>query len=516
MTSRKSSLRLWPAIVILVAGLAGQAWAWLRDEPTRQMRVMDSLFYGVVTLFLLLLWLFFFSRLAGRLRLRIFGALFALGALFFTLVEIRGVSGDLVPRLGWRWASQLAPAPEGSGSYSAVPGEEGGFPQFLGPQRDARLRDVRLRRDWPAAPPREVWRRPVGAGWSSFAVIGNLAITQEQRGEQEAVVAYDLSSGEPVCSHSDEARYATTVGGVGPRATPTIASGRVFTVGSTGILNALDLASGRELWSVDLVAEHGAEIPDWGKSSSPLVDGPRVIVPVRAGGRSLIAFAAESGEVLWQEGSGGVSYSSPRLASLDGREQVLIFNSDGVAGHDPETGTVLWTYPWSRDQPNVAQPVVLGADRVLISSGYGIGSSLLRVSETESSGLVAQEVWTSRRLKLKFAQAVEFEGSLYGLDDGVLTSIDPATGERRWKRGRYGHGQILLVGDLLLVQTEAGRLILVEPDPSELKELASIEALSGHAWNTMAFSPPYLLLRNHQEAVCYELALAEERSQETS
>ncbi|MCB1036705.1 MAG: PQQ-like beta-propeller repeat protein [Acidobacteria bacterium] len=505
-------LRLWPAYLVLLAGAGLQVWCWWKDEPTRQHRVMNSLSFGVLTLAALLLWLLLFSRLSARLRWRLLGGLALLAVLGFSLVEIRGVSGDLVPILAWRFQGELDEAPVASPDGPRAVATAGDFPQFLGPRLDARLPGVFLHRDWQSHPPREVWRRAVGAGWSGFAVAGDLALTQEQRGEEEMVVAYALATGDPVWSHGDRARYDATIGGVGPRATPTVAGGRVFTVGSTGLLNALDLATGRQLWGHDLVAELGAEIPSWGKSSSPLVLENRVFVPVGGSGKSLVAFDAADGRELWRGGDDGASYSSPLVAELAGRRQIVLFTAASVTGQDPESGRVLWRHPWSAGQPNVAQPIVLGPDRLLVSSGYGIGASLLELSSGEGEGLVARELWHSPRLKLKFSQAVEHDGRLFGLDDGVFTCLDPSSGERCFKRGRYGHGQLLLVGDLLLVQTEAGELLLVEPDAAEARELGRIDTLSGHAWNTLAFSPPYLLLRNHQEAVCYELALAGEEA----
>jgi outer membrane protein assembly factor BamB len=222
-----------------------------------------------------------------------------------------------------------------------------------------------------------------------------------------------------------------------------------------------------------------------------------------------VAYDRTTGEPRWAGGDDLSGYSSPLLTELAGVPQIVIFNRDSVAGHDPADGHLLWQHDWpSAGQPTVAQPLPLGGDRLLVSSGYGVGAKLFEI-ERRSGDLEPTIVWQSPRLKAKFSQMVEHEGFVYGLDDGVLVCLDPATGERCWKRGRYGHGQILLVGDLMLVQTEDGELVLVEPVPEEHRELARLDgAVGGKGWNTMALAGDLLLIRTEQEAACYRLPTA--------
>jgi outer membrane protein assembly factor BamB len=530
------------------------ASAWLLGDGIRQARMLQTVVSALLTSLGLLLWLAFFSRLPGRTRLLGVGAVFAAVLAFASLFRLRGVSGDLAPVLDFRWSrneppplpkapppapgaatveapppgpTQAAPLAEATTAprkaeavppgpdrdarpSSTSPPEALSWPRFLGGDGSATLPGPHLARDWSARPPKLVWKQPIGQAWSSFAVEDGLAVTQEQRGNDELVVAYALETGRPVWSHADQTRYDTVIAGVGPRATPTIAGGRVFAVGATGILNALDLKTGRLLWSRPFVTENEGNRPEWGRSGSPLVRDGRVIVSAGGkDGRSLVAYDAATGEKVWGGGHDRSAFASPALLTLAGRRQVVIFNQASVAGHDPQTGALLWEHPFPGEQPNVAQPLPLPGDRLLLSAGYGVGSKVIALAAGEGGTLAGTLVWETPRLKSKFANLVLHDGFVYGLDDGVLTCLDPATGERRWKGGRYGHGQLLLVGGLLLVQTEEGELVLIEPSPEGHRELAKASVLEGKTWNPPALVGHRLLARNDREAALYELPRAE-------
>ncbi len=560
--------RLWPAYLVLALAGLWLARVWLVGEAIRQQRMIGTIATGVLALLALLLWLAFLSRLPRRTRLRGVAVALGVLLLLPVFFRIRGVTGDLrpivEPRFGRPAGADLPPlppaiaaapdampqpagsaAPRGTGSEaranaasatsapeSAAPAAEpaeaaapapaepgsapdaaapgagrdpAAYPQFLGPSRDATLAGPRLARDWSARPPKRLWRQALGPAWSGFAISRGIAVTQEQRGDEERVVASELRSGKPLWSHGDAARYETVIAGIGPRATPSISGERVYAMGATGILNALDLASGRKLWSHDVLKETGASLPDWGRSCSPLVlDGRVIVIAGGAQGRRLVAYDALSGAPVWSAGDGGASYSSPTLVTLAGRPQLVVLNTASVSGHDPASGAVLWEQPFPGQQPNVALPVRLDAERLLVSAGYGVGSKAYRVSE-QGGTLQAQLEWESPRLKSKFANLIVHEGYVYGLDDGVLTCLDPRTGDRRWKSGRHGHGQLLLVAGLLLVQTEEGELVLVEPSPEAYRELARFGALDGKTWNPPALAGSLLLVRNDREAAAYEL-----------
>ena len=500
----RSPVRWWPAVVILTIAGALLAYVWLREAPSVQDRVVPTFPVLFFTTVALVVWLLLFSRLRGRIRWRLFLATVAVVAAGFLSLEIKGVDGNLVPVVGWRWSGARVFAPA-SGVAAAVtaPGPDD-YPQFYGPDRNATLSGPRLATDWQAQPPRELWRREVGEGWSSFAVVGGAAVTQEQRGEDEAVVRYELDSGRQVWVHTDRAPFNTTVGGSGPRATPTIADGRVYTLGATGILNCLELAGGRLVWSTNVLSDNGAAQPEWGMTSSPLVVGKVVVVQLGRGGISLAAYDRTTGEPAWRAGKDRGSYSTPTLAMVAGRAQLLIVNQTSVTGHDPEDGSLLWREEWKDPGERVSLPLQVADDLLLVSAGYGVGSRLLRIVPAGDAYAV-EEVWRSPRLKSKFAPMVVHEGVVYGLDDGVLVALDPETGERLWKRGRYGHGQLILVGSLLLIQAENGEVVLVEADPTEHREVARLAALDGKTWNPPALAGRRLLVRNNSQAACYEL-----------
>ncbi|MBI4662877.1 MAG: PQQ-like beta-propeller repeat protein [Verrucomicrobia bacterium] len=505
--TRPHSIRWWPAFLILALAAVVLIWIWVWYGVSRQDRNIATVQVIFFTLILLLLWVVFFSRFRPRIRRTILAGVFGLIISAAGLFRIRGVTGDLLPILEFRWK----PKPPSTVPVTA-PGTPGAqispsafdYPQFLGPFRNATVSGPKLERDWTSSPPASVWRQPIGPAWSGFAILGHHAVTQEQHGEDEMVVCYDLLTGKVIWSHADKAHYHTTIAGEGPRATPTLAGNRVYSLGATGILNCLDLAAGRRIWSKDIIQENQSRVPDWGLSGSPLVVDHLVVVS--AGGhdnRSLVACDKENGQFVWGGGSDGTGYSSPYLAMLGGTRQILIFNSSGVAAHAVDSGRILWEYPWPGGHPHVALPVVLPDNQVLVSSGYGTGSELLRILAERN--WLPRRVWKSTRLKAKFTNVVYRDGFIYGLDDGILVCLDASDGSLKWKEGRYGHGQVILNGDLLLLLSESGEVVLLEPVPAEHRKLAAFPALEGKTWNPPALAGEFLLVRNDKEAACYRM-----------
>jgi outer membrane protein assembly factor BamB len=454
------------------------------------------------------------------------------GVAFFSYYRLAGWSSSLHPLFEPRWSTrELLPAaaaePEPinrDAPITPVATTVNDFPGFLGPNHDQTVTAVRLARDWATQKPELIWRHPVGDGWSGFAVVADYAVTQEQREDEEMVVCYDLKTGEIRWAHRDPVRFGSTrsFGGLGPRATPTIHDSRVFTLGATGIFNCLELATGRVLWSKDIRAENGAENVFWGRACSPLVVDDLVVVS--AGGEknnSLVAYRQQDGSRAWSGGSDRSAYSSPQLAALCGIRQIMIVNEDWTAGHDAANGRVLWRFSWpgkSADQGNASQARVVGNDRVFVSKGYTTGAALyqfdaaaLKRAQAGGEPVEPQLLWnrqTTKRavLKTKHSNVCIRDGFAYGLDEDVLQCVELDTGKQRWKRGRYGQGQLLLIDDLILVQAEDGRVALVEANPEEYVELASFQGLEGEpCWNCPALAGPYLLVRNKYEAACYRM-----------
>jgi outer membrane protein assembly factor BamB len=367
---------------------------------------------------------------------------------------------------------------------------------------------VRIETDWSRQPPVALWRRPIGPGWSSFAVRGNLIYTQEQRGNDEVVSSYNLTTGEPVWRHKNAARFWESNGGAGPRATPTLSGGRVYTFGATGILNALNARNGSVIWTHNVASETKKKVPGWGFSSSPLVVGDVVIV---AAASALAAYDVTTGNPRWFGPKEGSGYSSPQLATIGGVTQVLLLNGEGAISVAPGDGTLLWKYAWPND--SIVQPAVTADGDVLIGSGSGLGAEvgLRRVGIMHGpGGWPAEERWTSNGLKPYFNDFVIHQDHAFGFDGSILACVDLKDGKRKWKGGRYGHGQLVLLPDqdLLLVLSEEGELALVKATPDQFTEVARFQAIEGKTWNHPVLTNDILLVRNGEEMVAFKLALA--------
>ncbi|MEM7235922.1 MAG: PQQ-binding-like beta-propeller repeat protein [Planctomycetota bacterium] len=520
--------RWWPALAIFSLATISATAIWNVPDVMQQMRVLLTILGGSVTFLLSFWWAVFFSRFPKHVRRKIFVAVATVSIVGGALLEVRGVTGDFVPIVTWRWAPKpdqelrvearvRRPGDEVAGAEDegpvgtpkpeiAVIGIQDS-PQFLGLGGRSIVPGVSLAKSWnEAAMPEEVWRRDIGAGWSSFAVAGGEAYTLEQRGDDEIVVCYRLTDGEALWSHADDGRYSSVIAGDGPRSTPALTANRVYTYGATGRLNCLDRFSGEVKWTRNVLEENDASVPEWGVSCSPLIYLDMVIVSAGGSdGKSLVAYDRKTGESRWSSGSDRAGYSSPVLARFGDRFQIVLLNHGSVAGHDAVSGELLWEHPWDAKRPNVAQPHVLEGGRVLVSSGYGVGAELLKVSPSESGEYQVEVLWKNRNLKAKFSNFVVKDDFVYGLDDGILVCLDLDTGERRWKQQRFGHGQMLLFGDLLLISSEKGAIHLVEPSPEEFRLLGKKDILYGRTWQGPTYAQGLLLMRNDRHAVALKL-----------
>jgi outer membrane protein assembly factor BamB len=379
------------------------------------------------------------------------------------------------------------------------------WPGFRGRHRDGAVHGVRIATDWSSTPPTELWRRPVGPGWSSFAVNGDVFYTQEQRGDEEIVAAYRVSTGAPVWKHRDNARFWESNGGPGPRGTPTLHNGRVYALGATGILNVLDESTGRVIWSRNAGTDSDTKIPDWGFSASPLLIDDMVIVAVAG---KLAAYDRATGAPRWVGPDGGTGYSSPHLVTLHGIPQIVLLDARGATSVSPSTGERLWnaTVTTSAMAAPIVQPAMTADGDVLIAAGDISG--LHRVAVTHSDGAwSAASRWSTNGLKPYFNDFVVHKGHAFGFDGSLLACIDVSDGTRKWKGGRYGNGQLVLLPDqdLLLVVTEDGELALVSAATDRFTELARIPALTGKTWNHPVLAGDVLLVRNGEEMAAFRL-----------
>jgi outer membrane protein assembly factor BamB len=490
-------------------------------------------------------------RLSTGARRALMAAAILIAPSELALLRTGGVTGDSGSDLHWRWtptpeerllaevrdepmvspsappapattlvpqapvAPSVAPtAPVASAAPTARTADPEGprrpaeWPGFRGPARDGVVRGVRIETDWARKPPALLWRRPIGPAWSSFAVDGDRLFTQEQRGDDEMVSAYDLTTGAPVWRHRDAARFWESNAGAGPRATPTLSHGRVYTMGGTGILNALDERDGSVVWSRNAVADTGAAVPTWGIAGSPLVVGDTVVVA--ASGR-LAGYDAATGKPRWFGPKNGGGYSSPHAVTIDGVPQIVLMRGVRTTSVAPEDGTVLWEHSSGEPVGSIVQPGVTEDGNLLVAGNDmmgGTGIRRLAVAQA-SGGWTVEERWSSRGLKPYFSDFVLHKGHAYGFDGSILSAIDAADGTRKWKGGRYGTGQLVLLPeqDLLLVLSEEGELALVKATPDQFTELARVPAIAGKTWNHPVLVGDVLLVRNGEEMAAFRMPL---------
>ncbi|MXY69408.1 MAG: PQQ-binding-like beta-propeller repeat protein [Acidobacteriia bacterium] len=455
------------------------------------------------------------QRLAARSRRAAMAAAILLSCGVWTLLRSEGITGAGEAEFRWRWAKtaeQLFLETKGDEPATSLATQpamsaRGGWSGFRGRHRDSAVQGVRIETDWNASPPILLWRRPVGPGTSSFAVGNGLLYTQEQVGEDEAVTCYALDTGELVWMHRDKARFWDSHVGPGPRATPTLGEDRVYALGATGILNALDAADGTVLWSRNAATDTGATVPDWGLAGSPLAVGDLVVVAVSG---TLAAYDGATGEPRWFGPPRLGSYSSPHPLTIGGENQVLLMSSSGLTSVAPRDGRVLWEHAWPGGD-RIVQPAAVRDGGLLVADGSGFSLRRIAVRREAGKWSVAER-WESTRLKPYFNDFVVHEGHAFGFDGSILACIDLEDGSRKWKGGRYGHGQVLLLADqdLLLVLSERGELVTVTATPDRFEEIARHPCIEGKTWNHPALAGDILVARNSGEAAAFRLALEAE------
>jgi outer membrane protein assembly factor BamB len=372
------------------------------------------------------------------------------------------------------------------------------WPQFRGPNRDGISRETGWFKEGVAV--RAVWSNEVGAGYSGVAVKGGRLYTMGHAQGKDAVRCLDAATGKPLWS------YEYPCGGgsyPGPRCTPTVEGGKVFTLSREGLLLCLEAEKGAVVWQSDLAKEIGVEGPKWGLASSPLIVDDLVLVNV--GTRGLAADKA-TGAVRWNSGGSGASYASPVLFKQSGVPAVLIFNARSLAAAELATGKELWTHAWRTDwDVNAPDPIVTG-DQVLITTGYGRGAALLSVA-----GDKPKVIWENQDLSSQFSSLVLVDGCLYGISGNVgggeARCLDPATGAIKWSGANTGFGSLMVADGKLIILNEKGSLIVASAAPDAYKELWNQKVLNGVCWTVPSLCNGLIYCRNDKgRLVCLDLS----------
>ena len=566
-------LRWWPAAILLLSMFGLRSILWLIESPSLPLMLAAFMGSGAVSVLLLLWWLLA-SRASGKEKLAVFAgyvaialvaaltldhslrgmpiALFVLpagtaafgggllmtatqprvrfpitmlatliGFGFWTALQVEGFNGKFRGDFLWRWQPTaedrfLADVSrrETVDDALSIDTIALGSPEwsgFRGNDRTGIVTGVTLEENWDSDSPTELWRTRVGPAWSSFAVAGRQLFTQEQRGENEAVVCLDAESGRVVWEYDYPSRFWEAIGGAGPRATPTVSAEGVFALGGNGVLSRLDAATGELRWQRDLTVDAARKPPTWGFASSPLVIDANVVV--HAGGadeKGILAYDFETGEPRWSAASGPHSYSSAQEATFSGQRGILMLTDEGVQFLHAGDGSTIWNYDWRQEDYRVVQPLVVG-NSILVGASLGTGARRITVDKSDDQWNISDD-WESRNLKPDFNDSVFYQGHVYGFDSGIFSCIDFASGQRDWKRGRYGNGQVILLADAgqMLVSSEKGEIVLVKATPERLDEVARLEAFDGKTWNHPVLVRDRLYIRNAEEAACYEMPIRKE------
>ncbi len=388
------------------------------------------------------------------------------------------------------------------------------WPQWRGPQRDGISSETGLfKAEQPFA---EAWRVPLGSGFSGIAIADGRVFTMFAQGQDEFAICLDEQTGAERWRHRTGPYYRETQGGDGPRATPTVDGEVVYVLGATGALFALDAARGALIWEKDLVAEFNSEVPRWGFSTSPLVEGNLLLV--EAGGvngnflvemvvdhraaATVVALDKASGQTVWTALDDKMGYSSPIACTVNGQRQLVFFTAYSLIGLAPTTGQTLWTYPWqTRYDVNAATPVFIPPNRVFISSAYDKGAAVVQIG----ADAAIEEVWRNKEMQNQFSTSVYLQDHLYGFDKTILKCIDARTGAEKWKTRGYGNGSLIAADGHLILLGEKGNLGLAQASPEGFVEKASYPAFDSRCWTAPSLANGRLYLRDESEMVCVNI-----------
>ena len=394
----------------------------------------------------------------------------------------------------------------------AITARAGDWPQFLGPARSgAAAADEQVAAKWPADAPPIVWTKTLGQGFSGPVVSDGKLVVFHREGADAVVECCDAATGKQRWAAKYPTNYRDDFGfDEGPRSTPAIAGGRVYTFGAEGMLSCWNLADGGKVWSVDVRERFKSDKGFFGPACSPLVDGDLVILHV--GGKEaagVVAFDARDGTARWKSTDDEAGYASPVAATVNGRRMILCFTREGLVGLAPADGAVKFRFPWrsrSDASVNAATPLVVG-DQVFLSASYGTGAVLLRMRE----GAPPQEVWSGdESLSNHYATSVHRDGFLYGFDGRQeqtprLRCVEWATGKVRWTKEDFGAGTLLLAGGRLVILTEKGEVVIANALPEKFEETARARVIKSECRAHPALANGFLYARDKDALVCVDL-----------
>jgi outer membrane protein assembly factor BamB len=379
--------------------------------------------------------------------------------------------------------------------------------QWRGPNRDGISPETGLLQDWPKSGPPLAWRaNGVGNGYSSFSASNGRLYTLGARGSNEYVLALDRATGTKAWEHLNGRRFQNDRGD-GPRSTPTIDGDRLYVLGGSGDLTCLDAATGKKIWSINIVSKFGGVNPYWGYSESPLIVGDRILV--NAGGRraSIVAIAKADGATLWQQHSDGAGYSSPMLMKTGSLNQVIFFTESHTLAVDPRDGRLLWSYAKANNgTANIATPIVRGT-RVFVSSDYGTGAALLDVRAAGNLA-TANEIYFTRDMRNHHASSVLVGDHVYGFSSSILTALQFDTGQIAWRDRSVGKGSLIYADNRLYLYSEDGVVGLAEANPAAYREhgrftLAQQNGLP--TWSHPIVSGGFLIIRDQDAVYAYDV-----------
>jgi len=409
-----------------------------------------------------------------------------------------------------RTAALVGAVPLIAALFAAASASGADWPQFRGPHRDGISEDQHILKAWPETGPKVLWKVPLGEGYSHIAVAAGRLFTQYISGADELLACFDPATGRQLWSLRTDSKFVNDQGN-GPRATPTVDGDRVYALSAQGHLYAVEAGTGKKLWEHDLAREQNAKGPSWGVASSPLVEGDLLFIQVGgAPAKTAMAFNKKTGELKWSALDDRPGYAAPIGITVGNVRQIVFFTGSALSALSPESGKLLWHVPWETDfDANAATPLFLAPDEVFISSGYDAGAALYRIRNGPEATAQVEQVWKSRVLKNQFSSSILRDGYIYGFDNATLKCITAQTGEEKWKQRGLGHGSVIFADGLLILLSDAGKLVLAEANPNGYTEKASFQALSGKCWTGPTLANGILFLRNSESMMAIDLSMTD-------